>query len=177
MEFDSDMTDILNIKLAILELCPVAISGKSNGMKSIFAFESWISRVFTLLNSSEECLKCLVKLPKNIDATLTIDLSNSFINLSNLCKSTTLIIEADRFSPLLPANNPMFKGAIIEKAGRIKELIQAGFLSSICEKPVLKGFSHFLRSLSQYGDLQCGHIMTSVLRGIHLCPQRLQDSF
>jgi len=177
MEFNSNMTDILNIQSAIFKFNAIAIRRECNRVKSVLALEPWEARRISLLNAPEKGLKSFVQLSENILRTTKIKLGNTSVNVTNFFKCVGLIIIIDGFMPLFITSDSMLKSTVIKKASRIKKTVQFNFLSFIYEQSVFKRLSHFLRFLSQYGDLHLGHIRTSGPRGIHLCPQRKQVNF
>lgn len=151
VEIDSDVADILDIKFSAFKFNPIAIDRESDRIEIIQPLKSGKARLVARLNSSEEGLKGFVKLSKNILRTAIIKLSETFIKATNFFKRISLIVIINRFAPLLPANNTLFKGTIIEKTGRTKKLTKLYVLGFVCKQPVFEGLSHFL--FSRYSSI------------------------
>jgi len=142
MELDSNRTDILNVELSVFKFNSISINGERNRPKPILAFKSWESWLIPKFNPSKKSLERFIKLPKSILRATIIKLSNVFVKAADFFKKTCLFVVADRFMPLFPANNSMFKSAVVEKTSRINKLVKLCLLSFVCEQPIFEGQSH-----------------------------------
>jgi len=141
MKFNSDCSDILNVKFPFFKFSSIAVN-KGDRIKSILAFESWIPWFVTFFNSSKECCKRFIQTLKNILAYTRVEFSNSFLKRSYFRNRFCLFVITDKFFPLFPTNDFMFKSTIIKEFSGVQELFKSLILCSIGVKTEFKRFPH-----------------------------------
>jgi len=147
VQFDSDASDVLNVKLVIFKLNPIAVGRKGDRIETVSALKSWKSGFITSLYATEKSSKRFVQSPEHILRSGIIKICDSLIKASYFLKRVGLIVIIDRFAPLFPTDNTMFKGAVIEISGRVKKAFKLGFLGLVCKKPIFERFSQSLSLL------------------------------
>lgn len=148
VQLNSDAANILDVELAVLNPDTITVRRERNRVEAVTALEPWESRlVITGFDSPEERLKRFVQASQNVLGSGIVELRNTFVKAADFFKRVGLVVIVDRLVPLVPAENALLKGAVVQKTGRIKEAFQLGFLGLVGEKPVFKCLTHLLAFL------------------------------
>ena len=151
VQFDSDVANILNVKLPVFQLNAVAIGRERDRIEAVSTFESGKSGSVSGFYTPKECVESFIKPSQNILRSRKIKFGNAFIKATNFFKRIGLIVVVYSFVPLFVAENPLLKGTIIQKAGRIKHIVKRGLLRIASEQSVFKSLFHF--ALSKYKSI------------------------
>ena len=147
VQFNSDIADILDVKLPVFQLDTIPISRECDRIEAIPSFEAGESWGVASFDAAKECLKRFIQSSQNILRSGKIQIGDPVIKAPNFFKRVGLVVVIDRLVPLFIAENPLLKGAIIQKASRIKHIVKRGLLRVTGEQSVFIGFAHLLSFL------------------------------
>lgn len=148
--FYSNCADILDVQFAgFFESAAVTISVWDR-VKTLLTFKPWKTGSFTSLYSFKKSFKSDIQPTQDLLRSGKIKISNARIERPYFLKGICLIVVVNRFSPLAPTYDPVFKSAVVEITSGVKQRVKPGFLCFIGEESVFERFAHELSYNFQY---------------------------
>ena len=179
VELDFDFANVLDIQLSVIPDSGSVAVCELDGLPSVLALETGISRLVTGFHTPKESLECFIQTAKSTLNRTEVGFLIVFVGFSGLLVRSRLIAIGNGFLRLFISRLALIKRIVVYTAMRFKRFVNRFSLFSCRVYSVFECFEHWLYSFlcfDVFSDcfrryIPCrAHVITA-------CPERRQTAF